>query len=995
MSNLRRVLEPAGRPGPRHAAGHAPPGYASGSPRSGRRLAFPRTPRRGRVASVIGAGRSSCSTGRSRCGTAGVAGVRRPRRGRPLTRAPGGAAPVAVERRAEARLAAGRNAEVAELDRARPRAPGSARTPCACSPWPIPPGRPASGRAGRDQAGPRDPAADSWGGPRARASRAGDRRPRPDPALPGRGRSRWPQAALPRSGRSERPRSWDAGETGEGTRRGRVEDATASDRPDRGAGRVSVAADLADPGSAAHWYGWAGTRERASPRWPGRSPHAGRPGVADRRGQLPGDGRGSPPAWAWSEVLGRSAAGSRPPRRGGRLAPLLHRRHPGHRCHGSGWARAVERLPGAGLRAHTACWSCWTTCTAPTGRRCSSFARSVARPRGQPGPDYRHLPADRGRRRTRQRPGPRWPAGVRPPRAARVCDVARWPSCCGGMAGAAGGRATGRSHLVAARTGGNPLFVCETARLIATDGTGRRPAPRARRGRDLLRRRLARLPGTAGSRCGRRRCSATTSTSTCCSRWTRRRGGAALDGAGGGVVTGLLTEPAPGRSGSRTRWSATRSTRTPRAPPGPPARPGLAAIERVRPGDRPRWPTTRWPGPPRRPRSGRARLAVRTAASARPRCRPPGSRCAASAGADRRSTSPTPDRPAAEPTGRLPPRAALRTGLGAGPRRYVLAARGHRSGAVAVAAPAGRRRRAGPGLLRLRRPGAVDDPGGPQPSTSGLVAGLEATLARGGRRPRAAACWPRWRSRPRATSRSHRTDTLSAERVARRDGSTTRRCSAALWPPATSPPTCPGCAASCAPSAGICSTASTRAGLPPTRRRPTTRSTRPRWRTTTWKALASTSPGRSSTPPVDSSGWRSVCSVLRRVGMPGPWRPRRGRAALRRRFSRLEGSGTPNADGMGLLVRLCVSHARPVFDPATAARWRTTPLCCRRGSRRRSRTPGPAAARRRPDRRGPTGVAARAAGHRGLLLGAVDGVAGRERDRARRRGGRRRPATHS
>ncbi|WP_329426383.1 AAA family ATPase [Streptosporangium sp. NBC_01495] len=102
------------------------------------------------------------------------------------------------------------------------------------------------------------------------------------------------------------------------------------------------------------------------------------------------------------------------------------------------------------------------------------------------------------------------------------------------------------ARTVAERTGGNPLFVCETARLITTDGTSAaRALPPGVR--DLIRRRIARLPATAQRIL---RDAAVVGRDVDVDVLLALEGtdeDAALEALEAGVVTGLLTEPAPGR----------------------------------------------------------------------------------------------------------------------------------------------------------------------------------------------------------------------------------------------------------------------------------------------------------------------------------------------------------------------------------------------------------------------------------------------------------------
>ena len=167
--------------------------------------------------------------------------------------------------------------------------------------------------------------------------------------------------------------------------------------------------------------------------------------------------------------------------------------------------------------------------------------------------------------------------------------------------------------LVGERTGGNPLFVRELARLIATDGAAAAAEAVPAGVRDVLRRRLHRLPAAAGT----------------VLRHAAVLGGdvdvdvlvvlpgrdtedATLDAVELGIVSGLLTDPAGTGCGSPTRWSATPSTPTCRGcvaagcTPPPSTRWPLP-----RPPIRPRWPTTRWPPAPPCRRPGRSRTSSR------------------------------------------------------------------------------------------------------------------------------------------------------------------------------------------------------------------------------------------------------------------------------------------------------------------------------------------------------------------------------------------------
>ncbi|GIH59894.1 BTAD domain-containing putative transcriptional regulator [Microbispora siamensis] len=95
------------------------------------------------------------------------------------------------------------------------------------------------------------------------------------------------------------------------------------------------------------------------------------------------------------------------------------------------------------------------------------------------------------------------------------------------------------------RTGGNPFYVWESARLLASEGTLSGDVPEGVR--DVLRRRLARLPATA---VGALRLAAVVGREAEVEVLVRAAGtgeDVVLDGLEAGVISGLLTEPAPGR----------------------------------------------------------------------------------------------------------------------------------------------------------------------------------------------------------------------------------------------------------------------------------------------------------------------------------------------------------------------------------------------------------------------------------------------------------------
>lgn len=104
--------------------------------------------------------------------------------------------------------------------------------------------------------------------------------------------------------------------------------------------------------------------------------------------------------------------------------------------------------------------------------------------------------------------------------------------------------------LVTERTDGNPLFVRETARLIAVEGTAAAADAIPAGVRDVLRRRVARLPAQARTVLGQ---AAVLGREIDIDTLVRLAGGAGgsedgvLDALELGVLAGLLTEPAPGR----------------------------------------------------------------------------------------------------------------------------------------------------------------------------------------------------------------------------------------------------------------------------------------------------------------------------------------------------------------------------------------------------------------------------------------------------------------
>ncbi|MEV7802839.1 BTAD domain-containing putative transcriptional regulator [Microbispora sp. NPDC088329] len=102
------------------------------------------------------------------------------------------------------------------------------------------------------------------------------------------------------------------------------------------------------------------------------------------------------------------------------------------------------------------------------------------------------------------------------------------------------------ARTVAERTGGNPLFVAETARLLATDGTSAAHSlpPGVR---DLIRRRIARLPATAQTTLRNAAVMGRDADVDVLVAVQDADEETVLGGLEAGVLAGLLTEPAPGR----------------------------------------------------------------------------------------------------------------------------------------------------------------------------------------------------------------------------------------------------------------------------------------------------------------------------------------------------------------------------------------------------------------------------------------------------------------
>ncbi|MFI5958580.1 BTAD domain-containing putative transcriptional regulator [Cryptosporangium sp. NPDC051539] len=151
---------------------------------------------------------------------------------------------------------------------------------------------------------------------------------------------------------------------------------------------------------------------------------------------------------------------------------------------------------------------------------------------------------------------------------------------------------TGLVRLVARRTGGNPLFVSETARLIAAEGSDAAAHAVPAGVRDVLRRRLARLPGPARAVLRTASVLGVDVDVDVLLALETEDEDTVLDALEAGVVTGLLVEPAPGEPATgpvRFAHALIRDTLYEDIPRLRRTRihgRALTALEAVRPGDR-------------------------------------------------------------------------------------------------------------------------------------------------------------------------------------------------------------------------------------------------------------------------------------------------------------------------------------------------------------------------------------------------------------------------
>ncbi|MGI5158233.1 BTAD domain-containing putative transcriptional regulator [Microbispora sp. CA-102843] len=286
--------------------------------------------------------------------------------------------------------------------------------------------------------------------------------------------------------------------------------------------------------------------------WVGGDPGAGKSTLADallRRlgdegwrvavGRCPETLGGVPPAWAWSEVLRTLCAAHPPdPATEARLAPLLREDSPGA---GQFWlAQAVgdylESVPGPLLLVledvHRADDVTLELLRHLAARLADTPVLVVPT----------HRPSEAGDDLTAAG------AALAVQTAENVTlhglgedDVRRLLVERSGMEVDAG-----TARTIAERTGGNPLFVAETARLLATEGASAAHSlpPGVR---DLIRRRIARLPAAAQTTLRNAAVMGRDADVDVLVDVQDADEETVLDGLEAGVLAGLLTEPAPGR----------------------------------------------------------------------------------------------------------------------------------------------------------------------------------------------------------------------------------------------------------------------------------------------------------------------------------------------------------------------------------------------------------------------------------------------------------------
>lgn len=262
------------------------------------------------------------------------------------------------------------------------------------------------------------------------------------------------------------------------------------------------------------------------------------------------ESEGTPPAWAWSEALHTVAAlAPPPPEATAILAPLLS---------DAATDTTASTDPAAGrFRLHRAVWS-WLGETArgrplaiilddlhwADAETLAVLTAAADDPAGRPilvaaafRPDEVDAPlADALALLARQAPLRLPLPGLTEPAAARLVDAVSETAV-----------TTATVAALTERTGGNPFYLRESARLLRSEGTLVAVSDVPEGVRDVLRRRLARLPPPSVAVL---RLAAVAGQSTDVEVLidaAETDEAAVLDALDAGVISGLLTEPAPGQ----------------------------------------------------------------------------------------------------------------------------------------------------------------------------------------------------------------------------------------------------------------------------------------------------------------------------------------------------------------------------------------------------------------------------------------------------------------
>jgi len=262
---------------------------------------------------------------------------------------------------------------------------------------------------------------------------------------------------------------------------------------------------------------------------------------------------GAPPAWAWVEALGQLAQAAPPGGWSGQLQPLLDE-------HGGAASAQGEDLAAGRFRLHRAV-AAWLRAAAEQGRPLAVLLDDLHAADGE---TLMLLAAVAG---LVEEGGPRLlvvaalrPTDNREQLAATMATLARRSPVrvhLNGLAKADAARLVqmfvritvdeATLGLLAERTGGNPFYLRESAQLLASEGALVATSEVPEGVRDVLRRRLSRLPPSAvavlrlAAVVGRE---ADVETLVDAAEVDE---GTVLDGLEAGLIAGLLTEPAPGR----------------------------------------------------------------------------------------------------------------------------------------------------------------------------------------------------------------------------------------------------------------------------------------------------------------------------------------------------------------------------------------------------------------------------------------------------------------